>query len=312
MKIDRLLSIVMILLERKKVSASELARTFEVSVRTIYRDVETINQAGLPVVAYPGVKGGIGILESYKPEKRFFSAQDVTMILMGLGSVRSSFSTAAVASAIAKIKGLVPEADRRAIELRAGQISIDLSPWGGSGPAMAALGAIQQALTENRLLHFGYRDRKGQTTTRQVEPYRLILKRSSWYMGAFCLARQALRLFKVARIHNITLGDENFVPRAVSAESFIVANFDDAECFEGLLRVNASAREIIFEMFGDNALEQESESTWFARITLTDNQQGYSFIAGLGSGAEILEPLFFRKKMHQYFQDSLNIYLIIE
>ena len=79
MKIDRLLSIVMILLERKKVSAFELARTFEVSARTIYRDVETINQAGLPVVAYPGVRGGIGILESYKPEKRFFSAQDVTM-----------------------------------------------------------------------------------------------------------------------------------------------------------------------------------------------------------------------------------------
>ena len=100
MKIDRLLSIVMILLERKKVSASELARTFEVSARTIYRDVETINQAGLPVVAYPGVRGGIGILESYKPEKRFFSAQDVTMSLnldKALAEITLARSSAAAA-----------------------------------------------------------------------------------------------------------------------------------------------------------------------------------------------------------------------
>ena len=309
MKIDRLLSIMIILLERKKVSASELARTFEVSVRTIYRDVETINQAGLPVVAYPGVKGGIGILESYKPQQRFFSAHDVTMILMGLGSVRSSFSTAELAGAIAKIKGLVPEAERKAIELKAGQISIDLSPWGAGGPGMAALGLIQQALKENRLLHFDYMDRKGQATTRRVEPYRLILKKNSWYFGGFCLVRQALRLFKVTRMLDTTLEENIFVPRSVDADSFIVINFDDAECIEGLLRVNSSARETILELFGDSVLEYKSESTWLARITLTDNEQGYSFIAGLGSGAEVLEPLHFRIKMQQYFQNAINLYV---
>ena len=309
MKIDRLLSIMMILLERKKVSASELARTFEVSVRTIYRDVETINQAGLPVVAYPGVKGGIGILESYKPQQRFFSAHDVTMILMGLGSVRSSFSTAELAGAIAKIKGLVPEAERKAIELKVGQISIDLTPWGGGGPGMAALGLIQQALKESRLLHFDYMDRKGQATTRRVEPYRLILKKNSWYLGGFCLVRQALRLFKVARMFDTTLEKNIFVPRSVDADSFIVINFDDAECIEGLLRVNSSARETILELFGDSVLEYESESTWLARITLTDNEQGYSFIAGLGSGAEVLEPLHFRIKLKQYFQNAINLYV---
>ena len=309
MKIDRLLSIMMILLERKKVSASELARTFEVSVRTIYRDVETINQAGLPVVAYPGVKGGIGILESYKPQQRFFSAHDVTMILMGLGSVRSSFSMAELAGAIAKIKGLVPEAERKAIELKAGQISIDLTPWGAGGPGMAALGLIQQALKENRLLHFDYMDRKGQATTRRVEPYRLILKKNSWYFGGFCLVRQALRLFKVTRMLDTTLEENIFVPRSVDADSFIVINFDDAECIEGLLRVNSSARETILELFGDSVLEYKSESTWLARITLTDNEQGYSFIAGLGSGAEVLEPLHFRIKMQQYFQNAINLYV---
>lgn len=231
------------------------------------------------------------------------------MILMGLGSVRSSFSTAELAGAIAKIKGLVPEAERKAIELKAGQISIDLTPWGAGGPGMAALGLIQQALKENRLLHFDYMDRKGQATTRRVEPYRLILKKNSWYFGGFCLVRQALRLFKVTRMLDTTLEENIFVPRSVDADSFIVINFDDAECIEGLLRVNSSARETILELFGDSVLEYESESTWLARITLTDNEQCYSFIAGLGSGAEVLEPLHFRIKMQQYFQNAINLYV---
>ena len=308
MKIDRLLSIVMILLERKKVSASELARTFEVSARTIYRDVETINQAGLPVVAYPGVRGGIGILESYKPEKRFFSAQDVTMILMGLGSVRSSFSNAEVTSAIAKIKGMVPEADRKAIEIKAGKISVDLTPWGRNGQNLASLTAIQQALENNRLLRFGYRDRKGQTSARCVEPYRLILKKSSWYLGCYCLMRHEVRLFKVVRMSNVSVEAETFTPRDIDGENFIVDNFDDAECFEGLLRVQAGARETILELFGDSALKRENESNWLARIPLTDNEQSYGFVAGLGSEAEVLEPIFFRERMLHFFQNAIDKY----
>lgn len=90
MKIDRLISIIMILLERRRVSIPELAKLCEVSPRTISRDLETINQAGIPIVSYPGLHGGVGIMEHYKLEKRLFSTTDVTTLLMGLGCIRTS------------------------------------------------------------------------------------------------------------------------------------------------------------------------------------------------------------------------------
>ena len=308
MKIDRLLSIVMILLEKKRVSAPELARTFEVSVRTIYRDIDAINQAGLPVITWQGAGGGIGLVESYKPGKSLFSAKDVTMLLRALGSVRTSFSSGEMAGAIAKIKGLVPEDERKAIEVRAGQISIDLTPWSGVSAHIQALESIQTALRENRLLQFGYQDRQSRESERLFEPYRLILKRMSWYVGGWCRLRNALRLFKLSRMQGLTVSQETFEPRSIDMEAFINPEFDDGGCVAGVLRVPASGRETILELFGDDALTRESETTWIARIPLSDNEQGFGFIAGLGSGCEVLEPKPIRRKMRRYLEKLMASY----
>jgi predicted DNA-binding transcriptional regulator YafY len=173
---------------------------------------------------------------------------------------------------------------------------------------MKALKKIQQALKENRLLSFEYCDRKGQASIRRIEPYSLILKKMSWYLGGYCLIRQALRLFKVARMIGPELIEETFEPRAVDTSSFITRNFDDAECVPGLIRVSARARETILELFGDSALTQESPSTWLARIPLSDSEQGYSFIAGLGCDSEVLKPAYFRERMQKHLQKALSVY----
>lgn len=298
----------MILLEKKKVSAPELAREFEVSVRTIYRDIETINQAGLPIVTYPGANGGISILDSYKADKRLFTPKDVAMLLMALGSVRTSFSSGEVARAITKIKGLVPEYDRKAMEMRADQISIDLTPWSGNVASMSVLEAVQLALRESLLLHFTYQDRNRQKSIRRIEPYRLILKRTNWYIGGYCLERQAIRLFKISRMSNVAAGSELFVPRPVDMDSFVNPDFTDGACMPGVLRISVTGRETILELFGDDALTQETDTSWIARIPLSDNEQGYSFIAGLGLGCEVLEPVSFRRKVRKYLEEALKAY----
>lgn len=87
MKVDRILSIIMLLLNRKKISAPELSKIFDVSVRTIYRDVETINQAGIPIVAETGVKGGISILEEFKINKYLFSVSDIASTMLALTNI---------------------------------------------------------------------------------------------------------------------------------------------------------------------------------------------------------------------------------
>ena len=118
MKIDRIISIIMVLLERKQVSATKLAEMFEVTPRTIYRDVETISKAGIPIYACTGVNGGISIMEEYKIEKKLFTISDITALLIGLGSIHSTMSSEEVQNTIAKVKGIIPEDQVRDIEIK--------------------------------------------------------------------------------------------------------------------------------------------------------------------------------------------------
>ncbi len=109
MKIDRLLSIIMVLIEQNKISASKLAEMFEVTPRTIYRDIETIQAAGVPIVTYTGTNGGIGILENYKIDKKFFTKEDMITIMTGLGSISSSVTNSGLNKVLTKLQSLIPE-----------------------------------------------------------------------------------------------------------------------------------------------------------------------------------------------------------
>lgn len=124
LKIDRLISIIMILLERKKISATKLAEMFEVSPRTIYRDIESINSAGIPIITYPGINGGIGIIEEYKIDKKIFTTSDIETLLRGLKGISSTMTNEDIINTIAKVKGLVPDEQIKDIELKSNQITI--------------------------------------------------------------------------------------------------------------------------------------------------------------------------------------------
>ena len=132
MKIDRLVSIIMILLDKKRIGAQELAETFEVSPRTIYRDIDTINMAGIPVRSIPGVGGGFEIMQNYKIEKNVFSSTDLSAILMGLSSISNMIRGDELVNALVKVKSFIPADRAKDSELQANQIYIDLSPSMGN------------------------------------------------------------------------------------------------------------------------------------------------------------------------------------
>ena len=132
MKIDRLVSIIMILLDKKRIGAQELADMFEVSPRTIYRDIDTINMAGIPVHSTSGVGGGFEIMESYKIDQKIFSTADLSTLLMGLSSLSGMIRGNELVNALAKVKSFIPADKAKDIEVKANQINIDLSPWMGN------------------------------------------------------------------------------------------------------------------------------------------------------------------------------------
>ena len=133
MKIDRLVSIIMILLDKKRISAQELADMFEVSPRTIYRDIDAINMAGIPVRSASGVGGGFEIMQEYKVDKKVFSADDLSVLLMGLSSLSNMVRGDELVHTLAKVRSFIPAHRAKDIELKINQVHIDLSPWMGSG-----------------------------------------------------------------------------------------------------------------------------------------------------------------------------------
>ena len=132
MKVDRLISIIMILLEKERIGAQELADLFEVSPRTIYRDIDAINMAGIPVCSTPGVGGGFAIMDTYKVDKKVFSTADLSAILMGLSNLSTMIRGDELINALAKVKSFIPADSAKDIELKANQIYVDLSPWMGN------------------------------------------------------------------------------------------------------------------------------------------------------------------------------------
>lgn len=308
MKIDRLISIIMLLLERQKMSVAELAEICEVTPRTISRDLETINQAGIPIVSYMGAHGGVGIMENYKLEKRLFSTADVATLLMGLGCIRSSLSGQEVANVLAKVKGLIPERQRREIELRAGRLTIDMTPWVGNTGQTDVIEIIQQAMEQSRLIQFDYTDRQGQKSSRTVEAYRLLLKGMRWYVDAYCLERQDFRLFKLSRMTGLAMLDTHFAWRDYHPASTVQPAFRDENIIMATLRVRAGAIERLEAVFGFEVMPGADGEWMTAEIPISDNERGYQFLLGLGADCVCVAPDSLRYRMKIFLERIIKPY----
>jgi len=175
MKTDRLVSIIMLLVDKKRVGARELADLFEVSPRTIYRDIDAINMAGIPVYSTPGVGGGFEIMQEYKIDKKVFSTADLSALLMGLSSLSGMMRGEELVHAFAKVKSFIPAGRAKDIELKVNQICVDLSPWTGNSTIQPYLEIMKEALQESRLVTFEYIAHHGNKTARTAEPYQLVL-----------------------------------------------------------------------------------------------------------------------------------------
>lgn len=199
MKIDRLVSIIMTLLNKERTGAQELADMFEVSPRTIYRDIDAINMAGIPVRSIPGVGGGFEIMPEYKIDKNVFSTADLSAILTGLSGLSDMVRDDELANVLAKIKSFIPAGKVKDMEIKANQICIDFSPWSGNQNIRPYLQTIKAALEDSRLLSFVYIAHHGNKTVRTVAPYQLVLKGGHWYLYGYCHSRSDYLPFEYVR-----------------------------------------------------------------------------------------------------------------
>ena len=308
MKVDRLVSIIMILLDKKRIGAQDLADKFEVSLRTIYRDIEAINMSGIPVRSVSGVGGGFEIMEEYKVDRSVFSVADLSAILMGLSSLSNMIRGDELVNALAKVKSFIPADSAKDIEFKANQIEIDLTPWMGNHNVQPYLEMIKTALAQSRLLSFEYADRYGNKTTRIAEPYQLVLKSSHWYWHGFCRTRNDFRLFKLVRISNLQIQEEFFIPREYQKPQLDFSDRFEAMQIKIKLRIHKSVMDRVLDYCSYDNFLPDGEEYYFVQFPFIENEYHYHILFSFGDKCECLEPLHVRNEMKRKIKEIAAVY----
>ena len=308
MKVDRLVSIIMLLLEKERIGAQELADMFEVSPRTIYRDIDTINMAGIPVRSISGVCGGFEIMQEYKIDRKVFSTADLSAILMGFSSLSNMIRGDELVNALAKVKSFIPADRAKDIELKANQIYIDLSPWIGNRNIPPYFEIIKIALKESKLLSFEYADRFGNKTARTAEPYQLVLKSSNWYLQGYCHMRNDFRLFKLSRMSNLQIQKKSFAPRDYQKPQLDFADILETLQKDIKIRIHKSVMDRVLDYCTVENFSPDGDEHYIVNFPFIENEYYYNILFSFGDKCECLEPSHIRSEMKRRIQDIAAIY----
>ena len=291
MKLDRLIAVLVMLLRRERVQAKELAEMFEVSVRTILRDVEALNLAGIPVVTYQGVKGGIGIAEGYLLDKSVLTEGEMAAMLTTLKGLADTIPDSRHQVLLEKFRNTLSPTQLDLLNTRVNQLVIDLSPWGGNDLLKEKIVTIRKAIESLKELGFSYTDSTGQRTSRRVEPYTLVLKGQKWYLYAWCQLRQRYRFFKLARIKELVVYETSYQPREISPEQLPwESEWQKPENLVSLeLVFDRQLISLVEEWFGEDTVTQEDGSI-MVKTLLPENNWLYGFLLSFGTGVEVISP----------------------
>lgn len=291
MKIDRLIGILSILLQKEKVTAPYLAERFEVSRRTINRDVEDICKAGIPLVTTRGPGGGIAIQEGYSIDKTLLTSRDMESIFAGLKSLDSVSGTGQYRQLMDKLAAGKQESVDGDED-----IVINLSSWYKDSLAPKTH-LIQEAIRECCLVSFIYYSPAGETR-RQVEPYQLVFQWSSWYVRGYCCLRKDWRLFKLNRMTELSKTEAHFDKRELPP-------FDRKPdgpfpiCFQVKAVCEPGLRWRLVDEYGPECIQELEDGRLLLKMGHSHKENLFSWVLSMGDAIELLEPEEFRKELGQ-------------
>lgn len=300
-KIERLIAIVMILLQKDIVSTTEFAKWFHVSKRTILRDMETLSMSNVPIYAISGVHGGYGIMEEYKLDKRLLSNQDLENILTALSGLEQLLFSSEVEVTVKKIESMVNASARK------GSVHLSFYDWDGRSEILRILKTCQEAILQQRLLTFDYIDKNGVRSQRTVEPYQLHFSEMSWYLKGYCLDRGGNRTFKLSRTEHLVMDRRTFVPRDNSPEQQAEESYHPL-LVEVKALISPAIKDQFVERYGSRSVESSDHDTLIATIHLPQNHYGFQFLAGFGSNLEILEPNAYVDDFREFLKNIMAKY----
>lgn len=297
MKIDRLIGILSILLQKKTVTAPYLAEKFEVSRRTINRDIENLCKAGIPVVTRQGIGGGISIIENYKIDRTLLTQKEMQDILTGLKSLDSISGTNYYKCLMGKFSADNCE--------KTEHIIIDLSGWDKQAVSQK-IDILKSAIENCRKISFKYFSPKGESR-RSVEPYQIIFQWSHWYLWGFCEARNDYRMFKLARMDDLKCTDEFFEKRENSGFSRC-DNWNICNNIRATVKFDRSAKWKVIDDFGTQYPEYDENGNILLNHIWADKDALFHYVLSFGDKAEIIEPAVYRQEFLRLLENMTEKY----
>ncbi|MBC1515971.1 helix-turn-helix transcriptional regulator [Listeria immobilis] len=306
MKIERLIGIIMLLLQRELVSASEMAKMFEVSKRTIFRDIDTLAMANIPIYTIAGAKGGIGIMPTYKVDKKLLTTEDLHAIITSLDGMEQLLSSIETKKTLQKMKNMLDPTS----ESPASSISVDFSNLTTKSDSNSQVEKLYLAIKKRQLVELCYIDRSGNQTIRKTEPYHLFFRNRSWYLQGYSLERSDFRTFKLSRIIELSVLAETFEARPFAVKPIgPIPSQPHFLMHEVSLIVDKIAREQIVERFNLVEIKRHDAEHFFAKVTLPDHEAGYRFILQLGTHVTIQNRDDFYDNFVAYLNEIQGKYL---
>ncbi len=280
MKIDRLIGILTILLQNEKTTAPELARHFEVSRRTILRDIDALAMAGIPITATRGADGGIAIIDGYKINKGILTSDELQNLVAALKSLDSVSSQSNFTNIMAKL------APGNSIVSLADSIVIDLSSH-YKDSLSEKIELFKRAIYEHKTVRFDYYYSKGEIT-REIEPYFIQFIWSTWYIFGWCNLRNDFRQFKLNRLWNPSITDITFIAHPIPNDR-ASSGYATPEPYNIKILFDKSVRFRLIEEYGLNSYE-ETDTGLLLSLDYTNKEYIFSWILAFGDKAEVLEP----------------------
>lgn len=298
MQINRLFEIIFILLNRKTITAKELSERFEVSVRTIYRDIDTLCAAGIPVYMSKGKGGGIRLLENFVLNKSVLSDNEQNEILIALQSLNAT-KYPDVGNVISKLGGLFNKGDYNWID-------VDFSHWGSNDKEK--FNQLKKAIVSTKVISFDYFSSQGEKTSRKVEPLQLLFKDKSWYLKGYCLSKQAYRIFKLTRIKNLQLMDETFDKESQQASYNEPLGNNDYKIVNLKLQLQSYAAYRVYDEFDESNITKNEDGSFTVDVSFPEDEWVYGYILSFGSSAEVIEPKYVRDIIRKRLEEALQKY----
>lgn len=297
---SRLFKILYYLLKNGTTSVKELAEIFEVSTRTIHRDIDSLSSSGVPICTTRGRNGGVYIMDNFILDKSVLSSEEKEQILTAINDF--SFILDEDANHLLNKLSAIFNTNAR------NWIEVDLSNWRYNKPSQDIFNTIKFAILENKIISFEYFS-KEESTYRKIEPIKLLFKNYNWYIYGFCLLRNDYRLFKLSRINNLEILDGTF-ERGDEISSIVDNSFYNQNLVPVKLMFDKSVSYRVFDEFDKSEIEIDDECL-IVNTNLPSNDYLFSYLLSFGPNVELLEPFELREEFKNVIKEISKKYFTL-